>query len=176
MHYLMIALILLPVIVFGQPVEPVPSPTVTTNVPADVFNYFAGAAGLIILGLVSAIGILWKSRAQSGMSADEHEMLKWLKDSHDQKTEGVFDWIVPRVWGTTLSNLAKAAKQQADINDVRDRLEQEQTERREQVEALLREQKDIMQIALETNNKVGSALEDNHRILEKVAELLKANK
>ena len=164
-------LILIPAIVFGQPIEP--SPTVTNAVPADVFNYFAGAAGAIILGLVAAIGILWRSRAKSGMSTEEHEMLKWLKDSHDQKTEGVFDWIIPRIWGTTLVDLAEAAKQQEDINDVRDRLEQEQTERREQVEALLREQKDIMQMSLETNNKVGSALEDSHKILETVAELLK---
>jgi len=168
---LILFLATMPALAYGQPIEP--APTVTNDVSADVFNYFAWSAGAIILGLVGAISVLWHSRSKSGLSSEEHAILVWLKDAHDQKTEGVFNWMVPRVWGEMLTNVAEATKQQQDIGEVRERLDQEQTERREQVEALLREQKDIMQIALETNNKVGTALEGNQKILEKVEELLK---
>jgi hypothetical protein len=172
MRLLFPLLILLPAVVFGQDI-PTEAPKIKDAVSGEVFNYFAWAASAIIIGLVGAIGIMWRSRSKSGLSADEHAILLWLKEAHDQKTEGVFNWMVPRVWGETLANIAEACKQQADIGEVRDRLEKEQTERREQVEALLREQKDIMQIALDTNIRVGTALEGNQKILEKVEELLK---
>lgn len=170
MRLLLIPLAFIPTLAYGQD----PRPEVISTVPADVFNYFAWAAGVLIVGLVGAIITLFKRQGKTGLSSEEHEWLKWLKDVHDNRDQdGILGWMVPRPWGEMLSNIAQAVKQQAEVADVRDRLEQEQTERREQVEALLREQKDIMQIALETNTKVGMALEDNHKVLERVEQLLR---
>ena len=137
MKYFLPFFVLIPLVAFGAP-DPITTnaPEVTSDVSADLFNYFAWAAGIVILGLVLAIGVLWRSRGHSGLSVEQNAMLAWLKESHDQKTDGVFDWMIPKIWGEMLTNIAEAAKQQGDINDVRDRLEQEQTERREQVEAL----------------------------------------
>ena len=84
-------------------------------VSAELFNYFVYASGLIILALVSAVTILYRS-------ADK-----------------------------------------------------DKAERLEDVKELLKEQKDVLTGALETTVKVGSAMEDHARQLEKVAEALKLN-
>ncbi len=172
MRYLIVLLVLMPAFAFGQP-GPEPAPKVTESVSAEMFNYFAWAAGVVILGLVAAIGILWRSRGQSGLSAEEHEWLKWLKDTHDNRDQdGILTWVVPRPWGEILKNIQEAIKQQSEIEEVRDRLEQEKTERREQVETLLREQKDMMRIGMEANAKISIALENNHQVLDRVERLL----
>jgi flagellar motility protein MotE (MotC chaperone) len=168
MRFLLL-LILLPTVAYGQD----PRPEVVSTVPADVFNYFAWAAGIIIAAQAAGVVALFKRSGKAGLSQEEHEWLKWLKDTHDQRdTDGILTWMVPRPWGEILKNVQEAVKQQMEVDEVRERLEQEQTERREQVEALLREQKDIMQIAMETNIKIGTALDNNHNVLGRVEQLL----
>ena len=150
-----------------------PRPEVTTAVPADVFNYFAWAAGIIVVGLVAGIVALFRRQGMTGLSKEESEWLKWLQIAHDSKdSDGVYNWMVPRSWGTVITQVAICLKKQEEIVDVRKRLEQEQTERRQQVETLLREQKDIMQAALESTTRIGVALESSNNLQQRIERLL----
>ena len=165
MRALLFTFLLMPAIAYGQD----PRPDVTSGVPADVFNYFAWAAGIIILGLVGAVVALFRGRS-GGLSAEEHEWLKWLKETHDSKdADGILSWMVPRA---SINEILTYVKKQEIIDEYRDRLEQEQTDRREQVETLLREQKDIMQGALSMTNSVGQAIDQHNVQLDSIKNLL----
>lgn len=55
-----------------------------------------------------------------------------------------------------------------EIDDLRKRLEQEQTDRRQEAERLLREQKDIMKEVMVTCTAVATALQENTKALERL--------
>ena len=134
-HLFFILLLVAPAIVFAQE----PRPKVVTEVPADLFNYFAWAAGVVIAALVAAIVVLYRSKS-AGLSIEQATSLKKVHDD-----------LLPLV----------------------EKLESEQEGRREDIERLMGEQKDVFVKGLELTGKLPPLMNDLRGLLERVERLLR---
>ena len=129
---LILCLVLLPTIVLGQD-------KIEGAVSAEVFNYFAWAAGAIITGLSTAMVFLWRSKA-SGLTMDQVAILKKIHDD-----------LLPLVG----------------------KLENEQEGRRDDIERLMGEQKDVFVKGLELTAGLTPLMESLKALLERVERLLR---
>ena len=114
-------------------------PDVTSGVPADVFNYFAWAAGAVILALSGACVILYRSKS-SGLTPAQVIVLQKIHDD-----------LLPLVG----------------------KLEIEQVGRREDIERLMGEQKEVFVKGLELTGKLPPLMGDLKTLLERVERLLR---
>jgi len=115
-------------------------------VPAELFNWFVGSAIAIIGGLVSAIIALW---LRKGVTEQDRQHL------------------------ALLPTLAQNAINQTQIDNLTQQLIKEQADRREDIERLVGEQKDLMVSSLEMNNTLGTSLDGVKSTLERVETALR---
>lgn len=115
---------------FGQE----PTPAIPQAPQGDTFPAALGYAAIALAGTV------W-----GGMSLVVRHLWKGLSDLSKSHQEALD---------------AQALNHKTEVDGLRDRLEKEQRERREEVERLTKEQKDIFRETLVTSSEVGSALRD----------------
>jgi len=119
---------------------------VSTAVPAELFNWFVGAAIAIIVALSSAIVALW---LRKGVTEQDRQHL------------------------ALLPQLSQNAINQTQIDNLNQRLLDEQAERRKDIERLVGEQKDLMVGSLDMNNKLTHSLDGVKVALGRVETTLK---
>jgi hypothetical protein len=122
---------------------------VSTDVPASIFNWAIGASGVIIAALTSAVIALWLSK---GVTDQDRQHLAHLPI------------------------LAQNAVNQTQIENLNNRLLNEQADRRKDIERLVGEQKDLMVGSLDMNNKLTTSLEGVKSALARVETALKEGK
>jgi len=164
MRFITLLIVMLPTVVLAQETT-----KVSSNVPADIFNYFTATAALIIISLVGAIIALWRKQG-SELSKAEHEWLKALYEMHNVKdVDGIYTWMTPR--STIFSILAKVNTLET-VQSVTTRLDLEQEGRRQDIERLMSEQKEVFIKGLELTGKLPLLMNEIKRLLERVEVLL----
>ena len=152
-------------------------------VPAWLFYWLLGIGAAVITGMVAAMRVLWTSltgkleHIGGGLSVEQVAQLKELRDAHlgegSKDVDGIHRWYVPRAWGDQIAKMTAVLErmegQLAHSGDLQQRLDTEQTQRREEAERLLREQNDLMREVMVTCATISKALEDNTRALERIA-------
>lgn len=119
---------------------------VADPIPAELFNWFIGISGSIMAAMAAAITALW---LRKGVTSEDRKNL------------------------ALLPALAANAVNQTQIDNLNEKLIIEQAERREDIERLVGEQKDLMVGSLEMNNKLSGSLDGVKSALERVEVAMK---
>jgi hypothetical protein len=119
---------------------------VAEPIPAELFNWFVGIAVAIVTAMAAAITALW---LRKGVTSEDRKNL------------------------ALLPALAANVINQTQIDNLNQKLITEQSERRQDIERLVGEQKDLMVSSLGMNNKLSTSLDGVKTALERVETTLK---